>query len=179
MGADSPSVHFFLGEVRLGEEFLCGESHVQDGHHVPVQVGGIREEGHVRGDEPPVNRIPAHGYPGHVLIAARQDDVREALCDLHESHMNTCHARAALLVNKFSGEGLRQIGLEYGKAPSVGPLLAHGRCAPHNEIIDLFRLYSRPLDELREQFGQKLVTPHLAKPVPGRISWSGPGLSSP
>jgi hypothetical protein len=79
-----------------------------------------------------------------------------------------------LLVDEFGGNRFRQTGEKNGDASSVGPLLTDPESRPNNEIINLPSLYLAPLKKLRYEGAEKLVSPPLAKPIPGWITGSGP-----
>ena len=141
-----------------------------------MQVVRVCIEGHVRDNVPPVDSGQAHGHPGHILISPGQDDIAESLGDFHESDMDGRHGRPALLVHKLGRYRFREVGQEDGVTPAVGPLLAHGRGAAHDKIIDFFGLQSGSFNHLGEQFGQEFVSSHLAEHVPGRVIGPGAGL---
>ena len=82
----------------------------------------------------------AHRDAAHMLHTAAKNDIGITLRDFHESHLQGCHGRAALLVDLFAGGTFVKVGQQVRSPAAEGEIFTNRLGAPHHEIIHILGL---------------------------------------
>ena len=150
MALEAEFVHLPAGDRplvgdQLGRLTLCDQA-------APARVSSA----HRRAERESVLSIDhrrPHRNPRHQLDAGRDRDVIGAGDHPLRGEVDRLLARPALAVDRRAGDLLRPAGGEHGVTPDVDALLADLHHAPHDDVVDVGRIDSGPIDDRVERRG--------------------------
>lgn len=136
VGVGGECVGLFAGDAELAGDVFRAEAHVDVGIGIVVDQPGIG--GYF---------VAAHGYEGHGLSAASDDDFGGAAANALGGKGDSLQAGGAEAVDGHRGGFDGETGAERGDARDVHALLAFGHGAAENDVVDLFGVDGRNAGE--------------------------------